>query len=183
MAGQPVFIVGGGNSAGQAAVHLARYASRVTLVVRSGSLSASMSNYLIREIEATRNIDVRFRTEVADALGERHLEGLVLRDREDGESHTLTARAMFVLIGGEPRTDWLPPEIERCPRGYLMTGPHLTNADRLVLETSVPGVFAAGDVRHRSVKRVASAAGEGAMVIALVHERLARMQSDLVTRA
>ncbi len=181
MAAQPVFIVGGGNSAGQAAVHLARYASRVTLVVRSGSLSASMSNYLIREIEATRNIDVRFRTEVVNALGDHQLEGLLLRDREDSTSDTLTARAMFVLIGGEPRTDWLPPEIVRCPRGYVMTGPHLTNVERLVLETSVPGVFAAGDVRHRSVKRVASAAGEGSMVIALVHERLARTQSDLLT--
>jgi thioredoxin reductase (NADPH) len=181
MASQPVFIVGGGNSAGQAAVHLARYASRVTLVARGGSLDAGMSDYLIREIEATRNITVRLEYEVTDALGEHQLEGLVLRSRLDGTTETVTARAMFVLIGGEPRTDWLPAEIERCPRGYVKTGADLSDVDRMVLETSVQGVFAAGDVRHRSVKRVASAAGEGAMVIALVHERLARTASDLVT--
>jgi thioredoxin reductase len=101
--------------------------------------------------------------------------------RLDGTTKTLTARALFVLIGGEPRTDWLPPEIERCPRGYVMTGADLPGGERLVLETCVPGIFAAGDVRHRSVKRVASAAGEGAMVIALVHEHLARTAPDLVT--
>lgn len=179
-ASQPVFIVGGGNSAGQAAVHLARYASWVTLVVRGDSLDATMSDYLIREIQATRNIDVRFRSEVADAFGEHQLEGLVVRNRLDGTTETVTTRAMFVLIGGEPRTDWLPSEVERC-RGYVMTGADLSDGARLVLETSVPGVFAAGDVRYRSVKRVASAAGEGAMVIALVHERLGGAASDLAT--
>lgn len=181
MASQPVFIVGGGNSAGQAAVHMARYASQVTLVVRGRSLDASMSDYLIREIDATRNIAVRFQVEVAGALGEHHVEGLLLRDRRDGTTETVAARAVFVLIGGEPRTDWLPREIERCARGYVVTGADAADGDPLVLETSVPGIFAAGDVRHRSVKRVASAAGEGAMVIALVHERLARAASQLVS--
>jgi thioredoxin reductase (NADPH) len=180
MKSQPVFIVGAGNSAGQAAVHMARYASQVTLVVRGESLDASMSNYLIREVEATRNIHVRLRCEVADALGEHQLEGLLLRNRVDGTTETVSARAVFVLIGGDPRTDWLPPEIERCPRAYVMTGADLPGEERLTLETSIPGIFAAGDVRHRSVKRVASAAGEGAMVIALVHERLARAASDFV---
>ena len=174
MAGQPVFIAGGGNSAGQAAVHLARYASHVTIVIRGTSLAASMSDYLIREIGATPNVEVRFRTEPVEGVGDHRLEGLVLRDRATGATEQLAAAGLFVLIGGAPRTDWLPPEIERSPHGYVLTGPEVSAGEALALETSVSGIFAAGDVRHRAMKRVASAAGEGAMVVALVHEHLAR---------
>ena len=177
MAGHPVFIVGGGNSAGQAAVHLSRYASTVTVLVRGDSLAASMSNYLIREIDAAPNIDVRFRTEAVEGVGERRLEELVIRDARTGAVERLAARGLFVLIGGEPRTDWLPPEVERSDHAYVLTGADVSAGEPLALETSVPGVFAAGDVRHRAVKRVASAAGEGAMVVSLVHEHLARVPS------
>ena len=176
--GQEVYVVGGANSAGQAAVHLSKYASRVTLLVRGRSLSASMSEYLIKEIEATENVEVRFNTRVVDGGGEGRLEYLVLEDRASGLTETVPATAMFVLIGAEPRTDWLPEEIERDKRGFIITGQDLGRSpqnwslerDPLLLETSMPGVFAAGDVRHRSVKRVASAVGEGAIAIQLVHE-------------
>jgi thioredoxin reductase (NADPH) len=178
MADQPVFIVGGGNSAGQAAIHLARYAATVTLLIRGTSLVESMSDYLIREIRATANIDVRLRTEAVAGIGDHRLEGLVLRDRTTGTSEHVTAAGLFVLIGGEPRTDWLPPEIERSENGYVLTGPEVPNWEALALETTVPGVFAAGDVRHGAMKRVASAAGEGAMVVALVHQHLARSQAQ-----
>ena len=183
MAGQPVCVVGGGNSAGQAAVHLARYASRVVVLVRGETLAASMSDYLVREISATANIDVRFRTIVMGGSGEHRLETIVQRDLVTGAEETVPAAGLFVLIGAEPHTGWLPPEVVRCARGYVVTGPDLLEespemANRawspLLLETSVPGLFAAGDVRHRSTKRVASAAGEGAMVVALIHEHLAR---------
>ncbi|HEX2047837.1 MAG TPA: FAD-dependent oxidoreductase [Acidimicrobiales bacterium] len=195
MASQSVFVVGAGNSAGQAAVHLARYASRVTMLVRGDSLAAGMSDYLVTEIRGTRNIEVRFGTEAVGGTGEHRLEQVVVRDRRRGMEETLPAAGLFVLIGGEPRTQWLPPQIRRCPRGYVLTGADVAEAvphgdpvscahwspGTLPLETSVPGIFAAGDVRHRSVKRVASAAGEGAMVVALVHEHLARADRALVT--
>ena len=183
MAGQPVCVVGGGNSAGQAAVHLARYASHVTVLVRGDTLAASMSDYLVKEISATTNIDVRFRTIVMGGSGEHRLETVVQRDLVTGAEEAVPAAGLFVLIGAEPHTGWLPPEVVRCARGYVVTGPDLLDespgtADGpwtpLPLETSVPGLFAAGDVRHRSTKRVASAAGEGAMVVALIHEHLAR---------
>ncbi|MGH9263892.1 MAG: FAD-dependent oxidoreductase [Acidimicrobiales bacterium] len=197
MAGQPVFVVGAGNSAGQAAVHLARYASHVTMLVRGDSLGAGMSDYLVTEIGATGNIDVRNRTEAVAGTGEHRLEEIVLRDRRLGTEETLPAAGLFVLIGGEPRTRWLPAEIGRCPRGYVLTGTDIIEADAiedaglscthwapgtLPLETSVPGIFAAGDVRHRSIKRVASAAGEGAEVVAMVHEHLARTDRSLSLR-
>jgi thioredoxin reductase (NADPH) len=196
MAGQPVYVVGAGNSAGQAAVHLARYASEVTMLVRGDSMAASMSDYLVTEIEATRNIRVRCGTEAVAGSGEHRLERLVLRDGRAGTKETVPAAGLFVLIGGEPRTQWLPPEILRCPRGFVLTGTDVTNQGAvedaglscaswapgtLPLETSVPGIFAAGDVRHRSIKRVASAAGEGAMVVAMVHEHLARPERSLAT--
>jgi thioredoxin reductase (NADPH) len=189
MAGQPVFVAGAGNSAGQAAVHLARYASRVTVLVRGRSLVASMSDHLVREIEATPNVEVRYGTEAVGGAGERRLEGLLLRDALRGREDRVAAGGLFVLIGAEPHAEWLPPEIVRCPRGYVVTGADLLTVDPghaaardrppLGLETSVQGVFAAGDVRHRSTKRVASAAGEGSMVVALVHEHLARTSSQL----
>ena len=186
--GQPVCVVGGGNSAGQAAVHLARYASRVTVLVRGDTLAASMSDYLVREISATPTIDVRYRTVVVDGSGDHHLERLVVGDVVTGLVDGMSAAGLFVLIGAEPHTGWLPPEVVRCARGYVVTGPDLLDESPgasggqwppLHLETSVPGLFAAGDVRHRSIKRVASAAGEGAMVIALIHDHLSRRSNQL----
>jgi thioredoxin reductase (NADPH) len=191
LASRPVFVVGGGNSAGQAAVHLAAYASQVTMLVRAESLASSMSDYLLKEIEATANIAVRCGVEAVGGIGEHRLEGLVLRDRRLGLEERVDAAGLFVLIGGEPHAEWLPPEVLRCPRGYVVTGVDVSGGPAhdpatlscqewqpgtLPLETSVPGVFAAGDVRHRSVKRVASAAGEGATVVAQIHERLARTE-------
>src|SRR5829696_2232600 len=176
MTGQEVYVVGGANSAGQAAVHLSEYASRVTLLVRGRSLSTSMSDYLIKEIEAAQNIRVRFGTRVVDGGGERRLEHLVLKDLTSGLTETVPAAALFVLIGAEPRTGWLPEEIVRDRRGYIITGPDLLQDGRpprgwvlgrppLPMETSIPGVFAAGDVRYGSVKRVASAVAAGAIAI------------------
>ena len=170
MAGQPVFVVGGGNSAGQAAVHLARYASQVTMLVRGDSLDTSMSDYLVREIEITRNVDVRFHTSAVDGTGGHRLERLVVRDATTGVTETVPAAGLFVLIGARPHTEWLPPEVARDAQGYVVTG----GDGALALETTARGVFAAGDVRSRSIKRVASPAGEGATVVALIHQHLAR---------
>ena len=183
MEGQEVYVVGGANSAGQAAMHLSRYASRVTMLVRGDSLASSMSDYLIQEIEAAQNIDVRYHTRVADGGGEGRLEHLVLEDSASGLTETVPAAALFVLIGAEPRTGWLPEEIQRDKRGFVVTGQDLLGDGRspqgwplarppLHTETSMPGVFAAGDVRYGSVKRVASAVGEGATAIQSVHEHL-----------
>jgi thioredoxin reductase (NADPH) len=182
MEGRDVFVVGAGNSAGQAALHLARYARQVTMLVRGDSLARSMSDYLIRQIEATVNIAVRLGTEVIDAHAAEHLEALTVRDRASGRCERVQAAALFLLIGGEPRTQWLPDTIQR-EQGYILTGrdvvrdgahPWQWPLDRepLPLEASVPGVFAAGDVRYRSIKRVASAVGDGATVVRLVHEYL-----------
>ena len=181
MQGQEVYVVGGANSAGQAAMHLSKYASRVTLLARGDSLAASMSNYLIKEIEAASNIQVRLNTRVVDGGGEGRLEHLVLKNSASGLTETVPAAALFVLIGAEPRTEWLPEEIERDEQGFIVTGQDLLRngcpargwpleRNPLLLETSMPGVFAAGDVRHSSVKRVASAVGEGSIAIQLVHE-------------
>ena len=182
MEGKDVFVVGAGNSAGQAALHLARYARQVTMLVRGDDLGRSMSEYLVREIYATPNLAVRLKTEVIDAHGNDHLTAITVRDKLHERTEQLTATALFVLIGGEPRTRWLPPEVER-DGGYILTGRDVTlhaasreswPLDRapLPLETSLPGVFAAGDVRYRSIKRVASAVGDGATVIRLVHDYL-----------
>ena len=189
MSGQPVFVVGGGNSAGQAAVHLAKFAERVTLLVRGPSLADSMSDYLIRELNSEPNIEIRHQVEVVDGHGESRLEQLTLRDRESGRSETVPAAALFILIGAQPRTDWLPDQILRDHWGYLLTGNDLLGNGGLperwplqrppmLLETSLPGVFAAGDVRHASVKRVASAAGEGAISIQMVHRYLAEHEDE-----
>ena len=180
MEGEDVYVAGGGNSAGQAAVHLARYAKRVTVVVRSDSLSESMSEYLIAELAALPNVDIRFSTEVVDGSGDGRLASLTVRDVRTDERSIVPAAALFVLIGAEPRTDWLPDEIATDRWGYVLTGRDLIEAsaawplDRppLPLETSMPGVFAAGDVRHGSVKRIASAVGEGSIAVRLVHEYL-----------
>ncbi|HEY7359747.1 MAG TPA: NAD(P)/FAD-dependent oxidoreductase, partial [Streptosporangiaceae bacterium] len=178
VAGKPAFVVGGGNSAGQAALHLSKYARRVTILVRSPSLAASMSDYLIREIKNAPNIDVRFRTELAGGGGAGRLEYLELRDKGSGETATEPAGGLFVLIGAEPLTGWLPEQVGRDQWGFILTGQDtgprwpLRRAPFL-LETSMPGVFAVGDVRRGTVKRVASAVGEGSIAIRLIHEYLA----------
>jgi len=182
--GEDVFVVGAGNSAGQAALHLARFAASVTIVAVERDLGERMSDYLVQQIEATPNVTRRMRHEVVDGHGRGRLEGLTLRDRDSGETTAVDASAVFVLIGAEPRTDWLHGVVERDERGYVLTGRDLVEGGRpptgwplqrapLLLETSLPGVFAAGDVRYRSVKRVASAVGEGAIAVQLVHEYLA----------
>jgi thioredoxin reductase (NADPH) len=179
VAGLPVFIVGGGNSAGQAAMHLSRHARRVTLLVRGDCLADSMSQYLLGEIAATANIDVRLRTTVAGGDGDGRLERVALRDERTGEVAGEEAGALFVLIGGRPHSDWLPAEVARDRWGYVLTGREAETTGRparrppLPLETTVPRVFAVGDVRGHSTKRVASAVGEGSVVIRQVHERLA----------
>ncbi len=177
---QDVYIVGGANSAGQAAVYLARGARSVTLLVRGSSLESSMSYYLIQQIEGIDNIHVRTCTEVVEAHGEDHLQKLTLRNRETGETEAVEAGWLFVFIGAAPRTDWLDGTVLRDGRGFVLSGPDLAPDGGLPsgwqlprpplhLETSVPGVFVAGDVRSESAKRVASAVGEGAMAVMLVH--------------
>jgi thioredoxin reductase (NADPH) len=183
-AGQDVYIVGGANSAGQAAVFFSRHAATVTVLVRGTSLEASMSTYLIKQLEAIGNVTVRTRTEVVEACGDGHLERLVLSDRNTGRKQEVEAGSMFVFIGAAPRTSWLDGVIERDERGFVRTGPDLAAAGQKPvgwpldrepyhMESSVPGVFVAGDVRADSVKRVASAVGEGAMAVTLVHRYLA----------
>ncbi|MEU7033073.1 FAD-dependent oxidoreductase [Streptomyces sp. NPDC046237] len=181
--GQDVYIVGGANSAGQAAVFLARGAKSVTLLVRGESLTASMSYYLVQQIEEAPNITVRPRTVVESAHGEDHLERLTLRDAVTGEDEVVDAQWMFVFIGAAPLTDWLDGTVLRDEHGFILAGPDLTPDGRppaeweldrppYHLETSVPGVFVAGDARAQSAKRVASAVGEGAMAVMLVHRYL-----------
>jgi thioredoxin reductase (NADPH) len=183
---QDVYIVGGANSAGQAAMYFCRYATRVTLLVRGKSLDHSMSRYLIDQIEKTDNIEVRTCTEVIEGGGEDHLESLTLRNNVTGEAETVPASWLFVFIGAAPRTDWLDGCLDRDPRGFVLTGPDLVvqgrrpagwtlERDPYHLEASVPGVFVAGDVRSDSVKRVASAVGEGAMAVTLVHRYLEKL--------
>jgi len=180
-AGASAYVVGGGNSAGQAAVHLARSAASVTLVVRGSRLGASMSDYLVRELAETPNIHVRLGTEVVDGAGTGRLERITLRDRERGTTEEVAADALYVMIGARPQTGWLEGAVERDGQGYVLTGRDLDQAswplDRppMLMETSVPGVFAAGDVRHGSVRRVASAVGGGSIAVQLVHLRLAEL--------
>jgi thioredoxin reductase (NADPH) len=188
MEGRDVFVVGAGNSAGQAALHLARYARQVTMLVRGDGLARSMSDYLIQEIKAIPNVAVRLHTEVIDGHGSDHLEALTLYGKLSGRTEQVPATALFVLIGGEPRTQWLP-EAMQLDHGYILTGrdvarsgedPSCWPLDRppLPLETSLPGVFAAGDARYRSIKRVASAVGDGATAVRLAQEYLAAGQGD-----
>jgi thioredoxin reductase (NADPH) len=182
-ADEDVYVVGGANSAGQAAVFLSRHARRVTMVVRADGLERSMSHYLIRQLRGTANIEVRTNATVAAAVGDQHLERLRLCDARTGHVEEVAAGFLFVFIGAAPCTDWLDGVVERDPRGFLVTGPDLLRGGRrppgwpldrdpYYLEASVPGVFAAGDARANSVKRVASAVGEGAMAIQLVHRYL-----------
>lgn len=177
-----VFVAGGGNSAGQAAIHLARYAARVHVIVRGPSLAESMSQYLRDEIAAVPNIEVRVATEIVDAAGEQYLKQLTLRDRASGRDEVVDADALFVLIGALPHSAWLPADLARDDHGFVLTGPDFgPSGDSRVwpldrepfrFETSVPGVFAVGDLRSRSVKRVANAVGEGSVVIQDVHRLL-----------
>lgn len=178
MAGQVVYVVGGGNSAGQAALHLARYARQVTLLVRGPSLAASMSDYLIAQLEATRNVALRYRTAVLGGTSDNGgLVSLVIGDPSGETTEEVDADGLFVLIGSAPRTAWLPVEVERDAAGFVRTGRDVTAAPngtmRLSLETSLSGVFAVGDVRAGSVKRVATAVGDGATVISTLHGYLA----------
>jgi thioredoxin reductase (NADPH) len=188
MEGQRVFVIGAGNAAGQAATHLARWAESVTMLVRGGALGETMSDYLVQQIGNAPNITVRLHTEVVDGHGRGRLERLSLRDRRNCVIEEVPAVALFVLIGAEPRTEWLAGDVERDKHGYVVTGHDLLQAGKpppgwtlqrppLALETSVPGVFAAGDVRYRSIKRVASAVGEGAGAVQFVHDYLSDQRS------
>jgi thioredoxin reductase (NADPH) len=178
-----VLVVGGGNSAGQAAIHLARYAEDVQIVVRRESLRDTMSRYLIDQIESTPNIRLLARTELERVDGTGHVERVVLK--QDGTaSHVEDLDAVFVFIGTKPRSEWLPAAVLRDSKGFVLTGRDLATASDfprtwkerrtpLLLETSVPGVFAAGDVRAGAMNRVASAVGEGAISVRSVHDYLA----------
>ena len=179
------FVVGGGNSAGQAALHFAPFASQVTLVVRGDSLECSLSRYLIDRIHAAANVEVLTRTEVTGLYGNSQLQAITLKDSNTGHERRVATRWFFVCIGGVPRTEWAPElGVIRDERGYLITGPDLLrdgrpppnwplDRDPYYLETNVPGIFAVGDVRHGAVKRCASAVGEGAMAVTFVHRYLA----------
>jgi thioredoxin reductase (NADPH) len=178
--GKKVFIVGGGNSAGQAAMFLSSYATEVKVLVRGEGLKISMSQYLIDQIASKANIEVLPFVQVVSAAGENHLERIEVRVQAPHEAEKILgydADALFVMIGADACTSWLPNDLERDPRGYLCTGRDLTTwkLDRhpFPLETSLPGVFCAGDVRHNSIKRVSSGVGEGSMAIAFIHQYLA----------
>jgi thioredoxin reductase (NADPH) len=180
--GAQVIVVGGGNSAGQAAVYLSQHAHRVLLVVRGDDLYKSMSSYLVRRIEQTANIELLCNTTVRRLSGASCLTAVEIVNHKAGARRTVETPAVFSFIGAVPRTDWLPPEIERDQNGFVLTGPALVRSTHwtarrqpFLLETSRPGVFAAGDVRSSSVKRVASAVGEGAMAVQFVHEYLKEM--------
>ncbi|MFD0201992.1 MULTISPECIES: FAD-dependent oxidoreductase [Saccharothrix] len=184
-AGQDVYLVGGANSAGQAALYFAAHARRVVLVVRGDSLATSMSHYLVEQLAKVDNIEVRTCTEVVGGTGEEHLETVTLRHNKTGETTTVPTSWLFAFIGAAPHTDWLAGTLARDERGFVLAGPDLVTDGRLPegwdldrppyhLETSVPGVFVAGDVRADSVKRVASAVGDGAMAVSLVHRYLER---------
>jgi thioredoxin reductase (NADPH) len=170
-AGDPVAIVGGGNSAGQAAVFLSAHATQVTLIVREGDLSEHMSRYLIDQVTRIPNVHVMTNTEVRELHGDRALETVTVADHRTGARRAVDARALFVFVGMAPCTGWLGGLVGLDDRGFIRTGPGLDGADRSLLETSQPGVFAVGDVRAGSAKRVATAVGEGAMAIRLAFER------------
>jgi thioredoxin reductase (NADPH) len=182
-ADEQVYIVGGANSAGQAAMHFSQYARQVTMLVRGNSLESSMSKYLIDQIAGTSNIKVEVCSEVIEAIGTHRLEALKLRC--NGQELEVPATGLFVFIGAAPSTGWLPTEIMRDPHGFVLSGSDMRvdgklpaswkeDRDPFLLESSMPGVFVAGDVRHGSVKRVASAVGEGSIAVQFMHQYLAR---------
>ncbi len=181
--GEHIFVVGGANSAGQGAMFFSRYASKVTMLVRGPSLALEMSQYLINQIEETENIEVCTHTDVIELHGEQRLEKLTLRNNETGETETTPAAALFIFIGAVPHTEMVGNLIKRNQAGFVLTGPDIFEGngkrsgwplkrDPYLLETSVPGIFAAGDVRHGAVRRVASAVGQGAIAVTLVHQYL-----------
>lgn len=185
MIGEEVYVVGGANSAGQAALHLARFAAHVTLLVRGESLASGMSEYLITQLQATPNVQVRLRTRVVNGHGADRLEALTLEDGGTGQREEVTATAVFILIGAEPHTEWLRDVIQCDERGYILTARDIPQQawslarPPLPFETSMPGVFAVGDARYGSAKRVAGAVGEGSMAVGSVHQYLAETAAGL----
>jgi thioredoxin reductase (NADPH) len=187
--GKDIYLIGGGNSAGQAAIAFSSHARSVTLLIRGDDLGKSMSHYLIEQLKTKSNVHVQTQSEVVDAYGDEHLEAIEILRREGGERERHNAAALFVMIGADAETDWLPQSIERDARGYVLTGSAVLQSghwpgdrDPYLLETSVPGIFAVGDVRANSVKRVAAGVGEGSMAIAFVHQYLAHA-ADALTPA
>ncbi|HEU0369709.1 MAG TPA: FAD-dependent oxidoreductase, partial [Candidatus Acidoferrum sp.] len=185
--GETVYIVGGANSAGQAAMHFSKFAQKVIMLVRGGSLASTMSHYLIEQIEKTNNIEVRTHTSVVEVHGDTHLSEITIQRAVTAETERLPATSLFIFIGAQPRTQWLDGLIMRDELGFVLSGPDLMkdgkrpegwtlDRDPGLLETNVPGVFAVGDVRHGSVKRVASGVGEGAVVVQFMHQYLAKVQ-------
>ena len=183
---EDVYIVGGANSAGQAAMYFSRYARRVVMLVRGSSLSASMSQYLIDQLKATSNIQIEFNSSVIEAHGEEHLEAISTHCHVTNEVNKVPANSLFIMIGAAPNTDWLADIVERDERGFILSGPLLMrdgkrpngwtlDRDPALLETNVPGIFVVGDVRHGSVKRVASGVGEGSVAISFVHQYLSKV--------
>jgi thioredoxin reductase (NADPH) len=185
--GETVYIIGGANSAGQAAMHFSKFAGKVIMLVRGESLASTMSHYLIEQIEKTPNIDVWLQTVVTEVHGEARLDAITICRGSVGRPEKLSASSLFIFIGAQPRTEWLGDLIERDERGFVLSGPDLLrdgkrpatwtlDRDPSLLETSVPGIFVVGDVRHGSVKRVASGVGEGAVVVQFMHQYLAKVQ-------
>jgi len=185
--GETVHIIGGANSAGQAAMHFSKFAVKVVMLVRGESLASTMSHYLIEQIEKTPNVEVQTRSSVVEVHGESRLTGLTILRSLTGEKENVPATSLYIFIGAQPRTEWLGGLIERDERGFILSGPELLRGgkrppswtldrDPGLLETNVPGIFVVGDVRHGSVKRVASGVGEGAVVVQFMHQYLAKVQ-------
>jgi thioredoxin reductase (NADPH) len=184
--GEKVYVVGGANSAGQAAMNFAKYAERVVMLVRGTSLDSTMSQYLIDQIKETPNIQVWASASVAEVHGESHLEEVSVLCSDSNKLERVPASSMFIFIGALPRTDWLGDLVERDERGFLLAGPDLIrdgqrpkgwtlDRDPFLLETNIPGIFAVGDVRHGSVKRVASGVGEGSVAVQFIHQYLSKV--------
>jgi thioredoxin reductase (NADPH) len=184
--GEIVYVIGGANSAGQAAINFARYADRVVIVVRGTSLSSTMSQYLIDQIKETKNIQLWPNASVSEVHGDTHLEEISFLCSDSSKIERVPGTSMFIFIGAQPKTDWLADVVERDEHGFILTGPDLIregvrprgwelDRDPFLLETNVPGLFAVGDVRHGSVKRVASGVGEGSVAVQFVHQYLSKV--------